>query len=132
MSKISVKALIIRKDRVLLLRPKNLQGSFNGWDGPGGHVEVGETILDALKREVLEETKIKIDQAYPIKLLHVPQVDTDYLIFLCTASKGRVILSHEHTDYKWMDLISFRNMVGSYLSVDLAEMQSIIEKLLGK
>lgn len=99
MAKISVKALIIRKDKVLLLRPRNLQGSFNGWDGPGGHVEDGETILGALKREVLEETKIKIDQAYPIRLLHVPQVDTDYLIFLCTAPKGRVVLSHEHTDY---------------------------------
>lgn len=131
MSKISVKALIIRKDKVLLLRPKNLQGSFNGWDGPGGHVEEGETILDALKREVSEETKLKIVQAYPIKLLHIPQVDTDYLIFLCTTPTGKVVLSHEHTDYQWMDLISFRKTVGGYLNTDLREIQKFIGKLMG-
>lgn len=132
MSRISVKALIIRKDKVLLLKPKNLQGSFNGWDGPGGHVEAGENILDALKREVLEETKIGIIQAYPIKLFYVSQVDTDYLIFLCTAATGKVVLSNEHTDYKWMDLISFRKMLGKHLIVDLIKIQKIIGKLLGE
>lgn len=132
MAKISVKALIIRKDKVLLLRPKNLQGSFKGWDGPGGHIKTGETILGALKREVLEETKIKIDQAYPIKLLHVPQVDTDYLIFLCTTHRGKVVLSNEHVDYKWMDLVLFRKISGSYLKTDLKEIRKIIGRLLEK
>lgn len=130
MSRLSVKALIIRKDKILLLRPINLQGSFNGWDGPGGHVEVGETILNALKREVFEETKIKIGRCYPIKLLHIPQIDTDYLIFLCTAPTKRVTLSSEHTDYEWVNLSSFKKMLGSYLSSDLAEIQKIIAKLL--
>lgn len=132
MTSISVKALIVQKDKVLLLKPKNSQGSFDGWDIPGGHIEAGETILDTLKREVFEETKMKIEQAYPIKLLHVSQVNTDYLIFLCTASTSKVVLSEEHINYKWMDLASFRKIAGNYLSADLTEIQKIIEQLLGE
>lgn len=132
MSRISVKAIIIRKDKVLLLRPKNPLGSFNGWDGPGGHVKKGETIIDALKREVFEETNIRIEKSYPIKLLYIPQVNTDYLIFLCTAPTDRVVLSDEHVSYKWEELTSFRKMLGSQLNVDLTEVQKIIGRLVGE
>lgn len=129
MAKISVKAIIIKEDRILLLKPKNLQGSFKGWDGPGGHVEEGESILDSLKREVLEETGLEVEKAYPIKLLNFPGVSTDYLIFLCPISSGEVVLSDEHTDYQWLEITAFRSFLGESLADDLREAKKIIDRL---
>ncbi|RJR24214.1 NUDIX domain-containing protein [Candidatus Microgenomates bacterium] len=130
MTRISVKALIVKGNNVLLLKPKNLQGSFKGWDGPGGHVEEGEPILEALKREVLEETKLIIDKAYPIKIMKVPGVSTDYMIFLCTVINDEVILSPEHTEYTWMDISSFNKFLGEYLREDLRFINEIVSRLL--
>jgi 8-oxo-dGTP pyrophosphatase MutT (NUDIX family) len=51
---------LMRSDSVLLMKllPKN--GKISGWtgryNGPGGHVEMGEDILSAAHRELLEET----------------------------------------------------------------------------
>lgn len=55
----TVGALIVRKDGKILLTssPK----FFGKWVVPGGHVELGETLEAALKREIREELSIEID-----------------------------------------------------------------------
>ncbi|PIQ70080.1 hypothetical protein COV89_02450 [Candidatus Shapirobacteria bacterium CG11_big_fil_rev_8_21_14_0_20_40_12] len=130
MNKISVKAVVIRDNKVLLLKPKNLQGSFKGWDGPGGHVEKGELILDALKREVFEETRLKIDKAYPVKILNISGIGTEYLVFLCTTFNNDITLSLEHTEYSWLDMDSFNEILGKYLIDDLRELRNLITQLI--
>jgi ADP-ribose pyrophosphatase YjhB (NUDIX family) len=42
-----------------------------GWQLPGGGVEVGETALDALRREVLEETNIEMTATPVLKSIHL-------------------------------------------------------------
>ncbi|VVE04143.1 NUDIX domain-containing protein [Pandoraea anhela] len=54
---VGVRALIIdESDRVLLVRHTYL----NGWFTPGGGVNAGETLMEALRREVFEETTLQI------------------------------------------------------------------------
>ncbi|MGI6259002.1 MAG: NUDIX domain-containing protein [Anaerolineaceae bacterium] len=51
------------KGRILLLKgASNKKIWANLWNGPGGHVEQGEGILDAARRELLEETGLKAEQ----------------------------------------------------------------------
>lgn len=54
--RISLKAAIKDNDgRILLLREKN-----GDWELPGGGMEHGETVKDALAREIAEETGMKL------------------------------------------------------------------------
>jgi ADP-ribose pyrophosphatase len=56
---VAVGGLIINQDRVLLVKRKN-PPSQGLWALPGGRVEWGETMVQAVEREVLEETGIVV------------------------------------------------------------------------
>ena len=58
--KLSVGAVVFRGDEVLVIRRAKppLQ---NAWSIPGGKVEYGESLHDAVRREVREETGVEID-----------------------------------------------------------------------
>ena len=130
MDKISVKAIIVWKNNVLLLKPRNLKGSIGGWDVPGGHVKTQETLTQALVREVYEETGIKIQKAYPIKILKLSNTSVEYVIFLCKTISNKVVLSDEHTDYRWVQIENVDKTVKRLLFKDLLEIKNLISKLL--
>jgi len=56
-----VYGVIIQEDKILLSK------QWNGYNFPGGGIELGENTEDALKREVKEETGIEISVG---KILH--------------------------------------------------------------
>lgn len=43
-------------DRVLLVK-----GDRRGWEPPGGQVELGEDLVEALEREILEESGVRVE-----------------------------------------------------------------------
>ena len=64
---VGVGAVIIENGRVALV--KRGHDPFIGeWSIPGGALELGETVADAVRREVLEETTLVVE---PISLLNV-------------------------------------------------------------
>lgn len=82
------------------------------WGFPKGHVEAGETDLQAAQREVMEETGIGIDRQ---KILDGFEDDTDYRFrrghvlvekdvrfFLIESSTADVKISHEHSAFAWL------------------------------
>ncbi|MFB7762678.1 NUDIX hydrolase [Streptomyces xiamenensis] len=80
-----------------------IQRRDNGhWEPPGGVVEAGETIPDALQREVLEETGIKI--ALPASLTGVYKNMTGLivsLVFRCEAADGSPATGSETRAWCW-------------------------------
>ena len=70
-----VRAIIINDaDEILLQRRRD-----NAlWGLPGGAVELDETVLEALKREVKEETALKVIEAEPMGLYCGPRQKFSY------------------------------------------------------
>ncbi|MCX2967864.1 MULTISPECIES: NUDIX hydrolase [Streptomyces] len=84
--------------RALLIKRRD-----NGhWEPPGGVVEAGETLPDALQREVLEETGIKI--ATPAALTGVYKNMKGLivsLVFRCEAIDGQPTTGDETKALRW-------------------------------
>ena len=57
---VGVGAIVCRDDTVLLVRRGKAPGKGN-WSLPGGAQELGETVFEAARREVLEETSVTVD-----------------------------------------------------------------------
>lgn len=56
--KIGAAIWVVQDNKVLMGQRKNAHGDGT-WAAPGGHLEFGETPIDAAKRELLEETNLK-------------------------------------------------------------------------
>lgn len=121
---VGVMAIIEHPDleKVLLVKRSPNKDYLPGtWETPGGRLDQFESHIDGLKREIKEETGIDIKVIKPIKIFHIfrgEKTAKNELIgieFLCKALSKEVILSEEHTEYKWVDknsLLDFINHEG--------------------
>lgn len=67
MDAVVVVGALIRKDNKILLCQRAAQKSFAGlWEFPGGKLKLGESLQQALEREIFEELKIKIKAGFLI------------------------------------------------------------------
>lgn len=108
---LAVSAAIIHDGRVLVTQRARGPG-IGIWSMPGGVVEAGETLTEALIREIKEETDLTIE---PVTLAGHREVvvrDRDgralrHFVILCFASRwiaGEPKLNEELSDARWLKL----------------------------
>lgn len=85
--------------RVLLL--KQTYGDLR-WGLPGGALDPGETIHEALSRECLEELGANVEITYLSGIYYHSAVNSHAFIFRCNLPAGvNIVLSAEHSEYKY-------------------------------
>jgi mutator protein MutT len=127
---VGVGAIVVQRDRVLLVERgrEPLKGT---WSLPGGVVEVGEHLKDAIRREVREETGIEVE---PLRLVEVferimpdesGRTEYHYVLidYLCSVTGGKLKAQSDARQARWVpraELASYRITEGTLAVIEKA------------
>ncbi|HXQ25058.1 MAG TPA: NUDIX hydrolase [Candidatus Acidoferrales bacterium] len=105
---VGVGGVVISDGRALLIRRGGppLEGQ---WSIPGGMLEVGETLIEGVRRELLEETGIEVRVLDLIEVFERINLDGSgkvryhfvVLDYLCEAIRGEARAGSDVTDVAW-------------------------------
>lgn len=104
--------LIFNKNKEILLmkRGKNSKNDFGYWAKPGGSIELGETAVTMIKREIKEEINIELDIWGELPHTdHIIKKEGQYWMainFLANYKKGKLknMEPHKCDELKWFSL----------------------------
>lgn len=113
--RIGALAVVIHDERVLLVQ-RSKQPDAGLWGFPGGHVEWGETVLQAAARELREETSVIADPLYYLDnmdlLVRDAQGDvlSHYLLVgvACQYLSGAPVAGDDALDARWFPVEQIR------------------------
>lgn len=97
-------------NKFLLLQRQDYKPQGGQWGLPGGKIDLGEKAIEAIAREINEETGLDITQAdisfFKKVFVRYPDFDFVYHIFHTSLTKkdGVKIRETEHKNFNWFSL----------------------------
>ncbi len=106
---VGVGAVVVQQGRVLLVQ-RGTEPAKGQWSIPGGLVDVGESLREAVTREVREETGLLVEPMELIELLdrihrHGDRVRYHYVIadYLCRVMGGTLLAASDADAVRWVE-----------------------------
>jgi len=112
---LTVDGILLKDDKILLV--KRAIYPFSGyWVLPGGHVDYGERLEEALKREMKEELGIKVKIKNLIGVYSDPKRDPRYhtvsVVYFLEKGRGKITLNSEASEFKYFSLKNLPEKIG--------------------
>lgn len=111
---LAVKGIIRKDGKILILKRSDTDDHKPGvWETVGGGMDREESPQRALLREISEETGLVVNVGSPFNVFTFKKDTGEFKVgitFLCEYLGGEVVLSDEHTDYRWVDPQEFADM----------------------
>ena len=112
---LTVDGIIVEKNKILLI--KNAKEPFFGsWVMPGGHVEYGEKVEQAIVREMKEEICLPVRIKKLFGVYSDPKRDPRYhttsVVFILEKKKGKIKLNEESSEFKFFYLKNLPQKIG--------------------
>ena len=102
---VGVHGVIANRGRLLVLKRSELTNYRPGaWDLPGGHLSLGESAEDGLRREIKEETSLDVSVERLLGLhnmIHEPYMQALYACRL-TVYQSLILRPDEHREARWV------------------------------
>lgn len=111
---------------------RNDNKASHEWSIPGGKIEEGESLLEGLKRECVEEMSYDIDN---IKLIPIQKFSNNtfiYHTFFATVGEEFIpILNEEHIGYAWVSFPQYPRPLhrGLFMTVNIDLVQEKLRVL---
>ena len=106
---VGVGAVVVKDAKALVIKRAN--DPYKGqWSIPGGRVELGESLVDAVRRELREETGLDVQVGSLIDVFERIQADDaqgvryHFVIvdYLCTCIGGTLCAGDDAADVRWV------------------------------
>lgn len=114
---VGVKVLLKNKEGKFLVLKRNMEkykGAKGSWDIPGGRIDPGTSLLENLKREVKEETRLEIlsepKLIYAQDILHFADKHVVRLTYTAEADGEIILDTSENIEYKWLSIKEIKDL----------------------
>ncbi|MEV4714630.1 NUDIX domain-containing protein [Micromonospora sp. NPDC049374] len=138
-------ALIVAPDGRLFFQRRSPHRRLfpNCWDIVGGHLEPGESVQDALYREVTEETGWRVSEVIAeigeyryVGDDGLARIESDWLVRVDGELTAPVLETGKHTEYRWLgpddlDLLDEHREVNDGLIRHIAERAFAVLRSIG-
>jgi 8-oxo-dGTP diphosphatase len=114
---VGVGAIIMREAKMMIVKRAN-EPAKGLWSVPGGVVELGEHLHDAIKREVNEETGLKVDIERLVDAVdnivfdEQGRIQYHYVLldYLCRPHSGLLKASDDVLEIRWVTLDALQSL----------------------
>jgi len=118
---VAVGAVIFDNEGKVLLVKRKHAPNKGSWAIPGGKVKYGETLEEAIRREMKEETNLDINVKEPLAIVEIIKEGFHYVIidFICEIAGGELRAGSDAGEAKFFSIEEIKKLDTSPTTVEM-------------